>query len=146
MVLVRTNVNPGGRDSPNPLTRRRVTNKQALNNLAQFTGTENYHRHLGFQYTDGIQFLAQNTDCYWLLDAIASYQPVLRKNPRLVDFQLLWELKVSDHSGFGSAVLTCTDGDGEVPVITRQILSTDFPLPQIQPYVESGVQLLPSEH
>jgi hypothetical protein len=29
---------------------RRITaNTQALNNLAQFTGTENYHRHLGIQ-------------------------------------------------------------------------------------------------
>ena len=122
-----------------------TTNTQALNNLAQFTGSENYHRHLGMQYTDGIKFLADNADCYWLLDAIASYQPALCQNPRLFDFQL-WELKVSDHSGFNSAVLTCTDGDNEVPVITQQIQSTDFPLLSIRLYVERGVLLLPSEH
>ena len=127
------------------LYRRMTTNTQALNNLAQFTGGENYHRHLGMQYTDGIQFLAQNADCYWLLDCITSYQPALCQNPRLFDFQL-WELKVSDHSSFSSAVLTCTDGDNELPVITQQIQSTDFLLPQIQLYVERGVVLLPSEH
>ena len=119
------------------------TNISALNNLAQFTGTLHYHRRFGLLYTDGIRFLADNADCYWLLDAIASYQPQVRQNPRLADFQL-WELTVSEHSG--SAVLTCTDGDSEVPVITQQIQSTDFPLPSIQLYVEGNILLLPSEH
>jgi hypothetical protein len=145
LVCVRIDVNEDGHPTPSTPYRRITTNKQALNNLAQFTGTENYHRHLGIQYTDGVQFLAQNADCYWLLDAIASYQPGLCQNPRLVDFQF-WALKVSDHSGFSSAVLTCTDGDSEVPVITQQIQSTDFPLPSIKLYVERGVLLLPSEH
>jgi hypothetical protein len=43
-------------------------------------------------------------------------------------------------------VLTCTDGDSEVPIITQQIEWTDFPLPSIRLYVERGVLLLPSEH
>jgi hypothetical protein len=120
-------------------------NTQALSGLDQFTGSENYFQHLGIRYTDGIQFLASNADCYWLIDAIASYQPALCQNPRLFDFQF-WELKVTDHDGSKSAVLTCTDGDSEVPVITQQIEWTDFPLPTIRLYVERGVLLLPSEH
>jgi len=120
-------------------------NIPALRNLDQFLGTENYFRHPGIQYTDGVQFLAENADCFWLVDAIASYQPVLRENPRLFDFQC-WDLKVADAGGFRSAVLICTDGDSEVPIITQQIEHTDFPLPSIHLYVERGVLLLPSEH
>ncbi len=120
-------------------------NIPALRNLDQFTGTENYYRHLGIQYTDGVQFLADNADCYWLIDAIASYQTVLRVNPRLFDFQF-WELKVADTGDFRSAVLICADGDSEVSIITQRIEHTDFPLPSIHLYVERGVLLLPSEH
>jgi hypothetical protein len=120
-------------------------NKVALNNLNQFTGTEHYYRHLGIQYTDGIKFLAENAECDWLLDAIGSYQPGLNRNQRLAEFQL-WELKVAEGGGFSSAVLTCTDGDSAVPVITQDIEQTDFPLPSIRLYVENGVLLLPSEH
>jgi hypothetical protein len=125
---------------------RRITmNTQAINNLDQFTGTENYFRHPGIKYTDGIKYLAENADCFWLIDAIASYQPALRQNQRLLEFQL-WNLELADQSGFSSAVLTCTDGDSDVPIITQQIERTDFPLLSIRLYVERGVLLLPSEH
>ncbi|MGA9381161.1 MAG: DUF6876 family protein [Phormidium sp.] len=45
--------------------------EQLKSQLSHFTGTDNYYKHwLGFQYTDGIKFLADNAECYWLLDAI----------------------------------------------------------------------------
>jgi hypothetical protein len=121
------------------------TDKQALNNLGQFTGTDQYHRHLNLLCTDGAMFLAEHADCFWLLDAIASYQPKLTTNPRLRDFQL-WELVVRGDGGFNAAVLICTDGDTADPIVTQTIEATDFPLPSIRLYVESGVLLLPSEH
>ena len=120
-------------------------NKDALGNLAQFTGTENYYQHLNIQYTDGIKFLAENADCYWLLDAIASYQPELRKDSRLNYFQL-WELKLANQGGGGGAILACTDGDSADPLVSQQIQHTDFPLPSVRLYVEQGVLLLPTEH
>jgi hypothetical protein len=122
-----------------------LTNKQALNNLGQFTGTDQYHRHLNLLCTDGVMFLAQNADCFWLLDAIASYQTKLTANPRLRDFQL-WKLIVHRDRTFNPAVLTCTDGDTADSIVTQTIEATDFPLPSIRLYVESGVLLLPSEH
>ncbi len=42
--------------------------------LAQFTGTEQYYKHLGgLVYTDGVKYLAEKAGSYWLLDIIASY-------------------------------------------------------------------------
>jgi hypothetical protein len=137
--------NPAFAPQQTPNQEKPAMNTQVLNNLAQFTGTEHHYRHLGIRYTDGIKFLAENADCFWLIDAIASYQPGLRLNQRLAEFQL-WELKVTDQSGFSSAVLVCTDGDRNVPILTQQIERTDFPLPSISLYVEDGVLLLPSEH
>ncbi|MCB8789014.1 DUF6876 family protein [Planktothrix agardhii] len=45
-----------------------LTAEQLKTELSQFNGTENYYKHsLGFSYTDGINFLAENAECYWLL-------------------------------------------------------------------------------
>ena len=42
--------------------------------LKQFTGTERYYRisrrHL---LTDGTKYLAENAECFWMMDAIASH-------------------------------------------------------------------------
>jgi len=45
-------------------------------------GTENYWRHLlvsGFVYTDGVKHMAEKFGAYWLIDAVASYVPGIRK-------------------------------------------------------------------
>jgi hypothetical protein len=89
--------------------------------LAQFTGTEQYHRFwLGINLlTDGVHYLAEEARCYWLLDAIGSYQPELAKHhdQRLREMQF-WRLTVNADK---SAVLTCAADSGEPPVVTQQI-------------------------
>ena len=121
--------------------------------LAGFTGTEKYHAHnpvlfKGFVLTDGAADLREHASngAYWLFDAIASYQPQLRR----VEFQS-WKLKVN--LAKHSAVLTCEDGNGKVKV-TQKIEFTDFPLAEQEIWVEPGecggepvmVALLVSEH
>ena len=114
--------------------------------LAQFTGSEHFYRHWTRQliYTDGCQYLSEN-GAAWLIDAIASYQPELKKNPRLQEFQL-WEMKLN---GKGGCVLTCREDTRIEPAVTQNIEYTDFPF-DIKLYVEAGeaglVCLLPSEH
>lgn len=109
--------------------------------LDQFYGTEQYHRHfLGLLLSDGVAYL-MNNGAGWLVDAIASYQPKLRKNPALQSFQV-WELVVKGQKG----TLTCRADSGEKPVVTQKIGWTDFPLPSIKLYVCDGVCLLPSEY
>ena len=107
--------------------------------LAQFTGTTKYYKHLlGLLYTDGIQFLAEEAQCYWLIDVVASYQPELKAIP----FQL-WELEVEKDN---SAVVTVREDSGKPTLIEQKISYTDFPLEKIQLYCIDGVLLLPSEY
>lgn len=109
--------------------------------LLGFTGTENYYKHpLGLRYTDGVKHLAELAGAYWLLDAIASWQPKASKIDE--EFQL-WELTVNANR---SAVL-CFKQDSNLPAaIKQEIEYTDFPVGSFRLYVEQGIALLPSEH
>ena len=119
---------------------------QIKSELAQFTGTEEYHRFSplfrNVLLTDGAKYLAEECGAYWLMDVIASHLP-----------------SVKDH--FAIAILTKTEGDkafftlqDDVPFKTlfahQTIKFTDFPLDEIKLYVirdgEHWVILLPSEY
>jgi hypothetical protein len=126
-----------------------------LQNLKHFCGTEQYYKHfLGIRYTDGVKYLAENAQCYWLIDAIASHQPTANKNQRLREFQL-WFLHVGDTHEFikpkagNKAVLTCwedTPTSDTKPVVIQQIPFTDFPLPKIKLYLQEKILLLSDEN
>lgn len=117
------------------------------NGLAGFSGTEHYHRLSmfgGLKATDGVAWLAQNAECYWLMDEIGIAQTMkkIRSNPDLQDFQV-WKLTVEDSVG----TLTLEDGnDNRDVVLSKRIPYTDFPLPKITIWVEGKVMLLPNEH
>ena len=121
--------------SPTPLTE---------SDLAQFSGTGNYYQHqLGIRYTDGVKYLADRGEAYWLLDAIASWQ----SDPRVSEDRMLqqiqfWKLTVNDD---GSALLVC-ERDSDDVAVTQEIPFTDFPLKKIKLYYQQGVLLLPSEY
>jgi hypothetical protein len=98
--------------------------------LEQFSGTMDYHRHpFGGYYTDGVAFLAERAGAYWLVDAIFSW---LHKT-KCEEFQV-WLLE----RGKGdSAMLVGEDGNGKV--IGRQRIGyTDFPLASVKLYLERG--------
>ncbi|MEM6837871.1 MAG: DUF6876 family protein [Cyanobacteria bacterium P01_C01_bin.120] len=120
--------------------------------LAQFTGTETWYRYRFGQailayYTDGIKYLVENADCYWLLTEIISVQdqPAICAEP----FQV-WHLTVTNEQ---AATLACEDGNDNI-VFSKDIPYTDFPLEEITVWVEYGeiegvikpILLLPSEH
>ncbi|HEY2091292.1 MAG TPA: hypothetical protein VGJ81_05355 [Thermoanaerobaculia bacterium] len=110
--------------------------------LRSFTGTENYYVHSsGMRYTDGVKFLADEVEAYWLLDVIASWQPQALRDSWLREFQL-WELIVHEN---GSATVACSRDTNDV-AFRQPIPFTDFPLDGVRLYVEGGVILLPSEH
>ena len=130
-----------------------------LSELSRFTGTSGYHKNwTGFRYTDGIKHLAEKAGAYWLIDAIASYQYKLKRDPDLARFQL-WILSVAKEgerkypfieieNDMGCA-LTCwrdTPKEGIKPPVIQQIEYTDFPLIEVRLYVIDGVLLLPSEY
>ncbi len=123
-----------------------MTPQELQNQLAAFYGSENlYHRStpIVIYYTDGIKWLQENADCYWLTDLIASYQTTTFKEANERQF---WKLVVTDNS----AVITCDDGDGNISV-TQSIDYTDFPLPSLSIWVniQSNGRIfiyLPSEY
>lgn len=107
--------------------------------LRHFTGTMAYTRWSplfpNICLTDGTKYIADNGGnggAYWLMDAIASYQPELLQNEQTRYFQL-WTLKVDLEKS--SAVLTCQQDSDEEPEVTQEIEYTDFDLPEINLYV-----------
>ena len=111
--------------------------------LNQFTSTTQYYKHClrQFIYTDGVKYLAEKANAYWLLDAIASHQPQLLKDHELKEFQH-WKLTMSaDHT----AQLVCFR-DTDEPVLAQHIEFTDFPLNEVRLYLVKKVLLLPSEY
>ena len=105
--------------------------------LAQFTGTTQYFRHWSKRivYTDGIKFLAENAGAYWLVDLIASYQPVKTERQ-------YWTLK-REEQGY-SAI--CKDGNDNL-LVKQTFEYTDFPeyLLPFDLYLQNNVLYLPSE-
>lgn len=116
--------------------------KLTESDLAQFHGSETIYLHWSkrLTYTQGVKFVAERAAAYWLLDAIASYQPRCQRDPMLRDFQL-WELDVTGRA----AVLTCRrdSGRGEKFVVSQRIEYTDFPLDSLRLYLCNGTLLLP---
>jgi len=119
--------------------------------LAQFTSTENYYRHSAgrMYYTDGVQYLAETAQAYWLIDLIASYQDDKRitQDKMLRDMQI-WHLDVDLTNR--QATIVCKGDSDLMPTITQEIEYTDFPLNGIDLWVENTgdqiVLLLPREH
>lgn len=112
-------------------------------NLSQFTGTETWHRRRGTSilYTDGVRYLADNANAWWLVDAIASHQanPILR-----YETLQIWHLMKTGRS----ARLTCSHDFRGYPVdiyITQEIPNTDFPLKRFTLYLDEKVLMLPGE-
>ncbi len=105
--------------------------------LAQFTGTTQYFRHWTKKivYTDGVQFLAEQAGAYWLIDLVASYQP-------LCDERQYWILVIED----GKYCAVCKDRDDRV-LVSQKIEYSDFPahLMPFTLYLQDGVLFLPSE-
>lgn len=122
--------------------------------LRQFTGGGGFYRHpLNPEviYTEGVRFLAEQAEAFWLIDTIASYfgSPLMRRaiteDPRLADLQF-WTLTVLGLVG----ELTMEADQGVPPAIRQEIPFTDFPLPIVRVWAgfngEGWALYLPSEH
>jgi hypothetical protein len=125
------------------------------NELGQFTGTSGWHRWSQLfpkmLLTDGARYVAEHGGehgAYWLMDAIASRQPELQKNPRLRDAQF-WTLTVNADK---TATLVCVEDSDCAPAVRQEIEYTDFDLNELRLYcmpAGDGIHytiLLPSEY
>ena len=113
---------------------------EILENLPYFTGTEHYYLHLfGVKYTDGVKYLAESCECFWLIDLISSYQadPKIKNE----EFQV-FKLKVNPDK---TATVEISDGNHNI-LATQDIEFTDFPLPEIEIWCIDKIAILPSEY
>ncbi len=104
--------------------------QQKLQHLAEFIGSENYYRYNPHLFpnvvlTDGVRFLAETAQCFWLLDTIALLQkhPAICNHPQVQQIQF-WTLQVDENE---SATLLCEQNTDEV-VYQEKLEWTDFPL------------------
>ena len=110
--------------------------------LAQFIGSQRYYRisrrHL---LTDGTKYLAENAECFWMMDAIASHLSEIGTSDWFVQVKVI----VKD----SRATMIYDDGNGNEHA-RQEIPYTDFPLEKISLYAcwdgEHCVIMLPSEY
>jgi len=124
-------------------TKQKLSPDQLMNTLAGFIGTFTYHTqkigYLTLNLTDGCDFLRHEADCFWLFDAILSYQE--HNKVKNESFQV-WKLQKQEDSTW---LLQCEDGNKGV-LIVQKIEFSDFPLNSIEIWVVDGVAMLPSEY
>jgi hypothetical protein len=110
--------------------------------LTQFIGTNSYYRisrrHL---LTDGTKYLAEEAECFWMMDAIASHLSEIGTE----DWFVLIRVQVTGDR----AVMIYEDGNSQEHA-RQEIPYTDFPMTSITLYAcwnqENWVIMLPSEY
>lgn len=123
--------------------------------LMQFTGGLRRYRtwaNPNVIFTEGVEYLARNTEAFWLIDCITSYfgtrlmHNAMRQDERLKSLQF-WRLEVDEDR---SATVTARADTGVEPFVTQEIEFTDFPLDSVDIWAGfDGTRwtlYLPSEH
>lgn len=118
--------------------------KQLSEALAHFTGTSGYTRLCPKTVlTDGALFLAENAECFWLMDVYASHL-LTGIDGDTEPFTCLNLTKSGD------AALIVIDNGNDVGLASQEIEYTDFMLDEIKLYAcwteEFWVIMLPSEY
>lgn len=103
--------------------------------LSKFTGSSIHHRSLipSIVMTDGIKFLHEHKDCFWLINLIAARQ--LQTRVARQEFQV-WELS--------KGKLTLKDEDNRE--IQKELVTREFPLDNLTIWVMDKVMFLPQEY
>lgn len=118
---------------------KKLTRAEIEGSLGQFYGSETFLRYGNSITTEGVKFIADSCEAYWLLDIINSIQhlPKIRQEA----FQVFKLIVHPDKS----AVLDVTDGNKHI--IYRQVIEyTDFPLEEITLWRVNGTVMLVSEY
>ena len=120
-----------------------------LNELSMFTGTENYYpSSFGrLKLTDGIHFLREKANCYWLIDIVESVQ-YLKKVKEQARF-IIWNIVKNGSKAVveGHWDIESDGGYSDEKLVYRQKIEyTDFPLEKYEFYQVGDVLLLKSEY
>ena len=113
-----------------------------LSELKGFTGTQDYYKSTfgKLNLTDGMNFLRNKVNCYWLIDIVESVQH-LNKIQENKEF-ILWKIEVKD----GGFIVTARS-DTNTPILYEQKgIYTDFPLNKYEFYQINNILLLKNEY
>ena len=116
-------------------------------NLQQFTGTEMYYYIpiLRTRFTDGLKYLANVADCYWLITDASVIAKSLKNRSKWVtiDFKRMSEEK-QDYTGYEAEIIY-SDGNDNI-LETHRYNATDFPLDELRLFFVNDTLMLPSEY
>lgn len=119
-----------------------VNVQEIENNLSMFNGSETVYQTSRLKpnlvHTEGVKYLADNCQCYWLLDIIMSISGMQRFEPFIA-----CTLK-RNKTGNG-AKFEATDGNGR-RLYVQVIPYTDIPLKEVTLWLSNDCIYLPSEH
>jgi len=120
---------------------------QLKDNLKLFNGTGDFYsnRITNTVYTDGIKYLAEEGNCYWLINDASIVAKSLIEKSRFIsiDFNRLSEEEQSERGC--EAIITYGDGNDNI-LYTQEYPYTDIPLDELRLFFVNETLLLPSEY
>ena len=121
--------------------KEQLTPTQILNMLDGFIGSEEFYRiYPNVIITEGVKFLCEQAQCFWLIDCIYSYQTI--EKVVVEPFQVVdLTVDLNKHTG----LIVVTDGN-DVELMRQELEYTDFPLSKIRLYYTDNTVLLPREY
>ena len=115
--------------------------------LQHFHGTEMFYQIplLRTRFTDGLKYLANAADCFWLItDTSVIAKSLMNRSEFItIDFKRLSEEK-QDYSGYEAEIIY---SDGNDNILEKQgYRATDFPLDELRLFFVNDTLMLPSEY
>lgn len=115
--------------------------------LDSFHGSETIYKIplLGTFYTEGIKYLAETAECFWLVtDVSVIAKSLMDRSPFItIDIQTI-SGKERESIGYG-AIIRYSDGNDHI-METQKYHLTDFPLERLRLYFVNDTLLLPGEY
>ena len=115
--------------------------------LQHFHGTEMFYQIplLRTRFTDGLKYLANAADCFWLITDTSVIAKSLMNRSEFVtiDFKRLSKEK-QDYSGYEAEIIY---SDGNDNILEKHgYRATDFPLDELRLFFVNDTLMLPSEY
>ena len=110
------------------------------NALAEYSGSQQFFRFSAFArnfvVTEGVKFLADEAQCYWLLDVIVSHLPAVIA----ADEEFAVVTLERDAEGSGAVFQIADDDPANVVYARQEIEFTTFPMPSIKLYLQTDTE------
>jgi len=123
------------------------TQTELQQNLKRFTGSAHIFKvpMLNTGYTEGIRYLAEKANCYWLITdaSIIGKRLISKSHFIVINFAYLSEEEQQQTSY--TAKITYGDGNGKT-FFTQGYEWTDFPLKTLKLFYIDDILLLPGEY